>query len=116
MVFASPLSYFAKEGTTSLTVLKARHAQKGQECWPYIKRILLFAAAELTLLPNSIIDYVHLTSMHCMRELWVEDFRHCITQLSDVFGDGRDVSSGSTESLPQLVVLYITAWAVCFMT
>lgn len=45
------------------------------------------------------------TSLPALRELWLEDFRHCVTQLSDVIGDGRDVSSGSTESLPQLVAL-----------
>ena len=45
------------------------------------------------------------TSMPALRELWVEDFRHSVTQLSDVFGSGRDVSSGSTESLPKLVAL-----------
>ena len=28
----------------------------------------------------------------------VKDFRHCVTQLSDVIGGGSDVSSGSTES------------------
>ncbi len=43
--------------------------------------------------------------MPALRELWVEDFRHCVTQLGDVIGGGRDVSSGSTESLPQLVAL-----------
>ena len=30
--------------------------------------------------------------------IWVKDFRHCVTQLSDVIGGGRDVSSGSAES------------------
>ena len=35
----------------------------------------------------------------------MEDFRHCVTQLGDVIGGGRDVSTGSTESLPQLVAL-----------
>ena len=38
--------------------------------------------------------------MPALWELWVEDFRHCVTQLSDVFGGGRDV-----ESLPQHVAL-----------
>ena len=35
----------------------------------------------------------------------MEDFRHCVTQLSDVIGSGNDVSSRSTESLPQRVAL-----------
>ena len=56
------------------------------------------------------------TSMPALRELWVEDFRHCVTQLSDVIGGGRDVSSGSTKDLPQLVARYIYHWAICFMT
>ena len=53
--------------------------------------------------------HVHLfqtiTSMPALWELWVEDFRHCVTQLSDVFGGGRDVSSRFTDSLPQHVAL-----------
>ena len=32
----------------------------------------------------------------------MEDFRHCVTQLSDVIGGGRDV-----ESLPQHVALLL---------
>ena len=70
---------------------------------------LLLAAAELTLLPDSIIDHMHyfqrLTSMAALKQLWVDDFKHCVTQLSDVIGGGRDVPSGFTESLPQLVAL-----------
>ena len=110
MLLTSPLSYFAKDGTTSLTVRKARSAQiKGQECWPRVKRILL-VAAELTLFPDSISSHVSfskdlLPCLHALRELWVEDFRHCVTQLSDVIGVGRDVSSGFMESFPQCVAL-----------
>ncbi len=45
--------------------------------------------------------------MAALKQLRVEDFRHCVTQLimSDVIGGGRDVSSGSMESLPQLVAV-----------
>ncbi len=43
--------------------------------------------------------------MPALRELRVEDFRYCVTQLSDVIRGSRDVPSGSTESLPQLVAL-----------
>lgn len=43
-------------------------------------------------------------SMPALRELWVEDFSHCVTQVSDVIGGSRDVS-GSVKSLPPLVSL-----------
>ena len=46
--------------------------------------------------------FQRVTSMPALRELWVEDFKHCVTQPSDVFGGDRDVP---TESLPQLVAL-----------
>ena len=45
------------------------------------------------------------TSMPALRELWVEDFGHCVTKLSDVIGDGRNLSSGTTKRLPCLVSL-----------
>ena len=45
------------------------------------------------------------TSMPALKELWVEDFGHCVTQLSDVIGGGRNVSSGFLKSLPHLVSL-----------
>ena len=52
--------------------------------------------------------FQRITSMPALRELWVEDFRHCVTQPSDVFGGDRDVPSGSTESLPQLMALSLS--------
>ena len=66
--------------------------------------------------PKLAIPLVFLTipCMPALWELWVEDFRNCVTQLSDVIGGGRDVSSESTDSLPHLVALNITG-QLCFM-
>ena len=65
-------------------------------------------AAELTLLPDSIITCIFSKQLppclRCGSYGW-KIFRHCVTQLSDVFGGGRDVSSRSTDSLPQHVAL-----------
>ena len=67
-------------------------------------------------IPKRAIPLVFLTipCMPALWELWVEGIRDCVTQLSDVFGGGRDVSSGSTDSLPHSVALIITG-QLCFM-